>query len=71
MVIDSPYAKTTKQDFKLLFDYARQCNCLNNQLLGCFTNWEQQDVYDILREYMAENNVSKNQIQVDDQQNIF
>ena len=71
LVIDSPYSKTTKQDFKLLFDYARQCNCLNNQLLGCLINWNQQDVYDILREYMAENNVSKNQIQVDDQQNIF
>ena len=71
LVIDSPYSKTTKYDFKLLFDYARQCNCLNNQLLGCFTNWEQQDVYDILREYIAENNVAKDQVQVDEQQNIF
>ena len=71
LLIDAPYSKTTKQDFKLLFDYARQCNCLNNQLLGCLTNWDVQDVYDIVREYMVENNLSKDQVQIQDQQNIF
>ena len=71
LLVDAPYSKTTKQDFKILFDYARQCNCLNNELLGCLTNWDKQDVYDILREYMVENGLTKDQVQINDQENVI
>ena len=56
-VIDAPYSKATKQDFFLLFDYARQCNCLNSQLLSCLVDWDKKDVQQVLKEYIEKNNI--------------
>ena len=52
-VIDSPYAKITKQDFELLFDYARDSGDFNKDLFKCLYNWKKEDVVVLVKEYVA------------------
>lgn len=50
-VVDSPYAKITKQDFELVFDYAMDSGDFNKDLVDCFQNWKKEDVIALMKQY--------------------